>query len=258
MSLKEKTIDKSIPVPLYYQLKQHLHEYIRNCHVGDAIPTETQLCDHFEVSRPTVRQAIAELVTEGFLTRSKGKGTFVTKPKVSRDFLLALQSFNQEMLDTGRTPSTRVLDLSTTAADDAIAGKLQITPGDPVFFLRRLRSADGKPIMVVNSFLPAARVPGFDSHDFTRVGLHWLLINTYKLDLTQAVRSFEAVAVPATEATLLDIKPGHPGQFVESLYFTQDDTPIEFSIAWYRGDYSRFTFELRASDMLHTSNMNGR
>ncbi len=258
MSLKEKSIDKGIPVPLYYQLKLHLHEHIKSCRIGDAIPTETELCDHFEVSRPTVRQAITELVTEGYLTRSKGKGTFVTKPKVSRDFLLAMQSFNQEMIDTGRRPSTRVLALSTTAADDAIADKLQIAAGDPVFFLRRLRSADGKPIMVVNSFLTAARVPGFDSHDFGRVGLHSLLINTYNLELVRARRSFEAVAVPVTEAPLLDIKPGRPGQYVESLYFTQDNTPIEFSIAWYRGDYSRFTFELRASDMQHASSTNGQ
>ncbi len=246
MSLDKNAIDKSIPIPLYYQLKQHLREYISKRNVGDPIPTENELCAHFDISRPTVRQAIAELVTEGYLVRSKGKGTFVTKPKVQRDFRLALSSFNQEMREKGVNPSTQVLDLFKTSADDAVAEKLNIQTGEDVFFLRRLRSADLQPLMVVNSFLPCKLVPGFDTCDFTREALHVLLSEAYNFNLTLMRRSIEAVAAPKEVATLLKIKQGSPVQRTETIVYTDQNIPIEFTLGWYRGDHSRFTIELRA------------
>ncbi|WP_321992415.1 GntR family transcriptional regulator [Marispirochaeta aestuarii] len=246
MRLDRSAINKSIPIPLYYQLKQHLRDYIDTCRVGDPIPTENELCTHFEISRPTVRQAITELVTEGYLVRSKGKGTFVTKPKVQRDFRLALSSFNREMRDKGVSPSTRVLDLYQTKADTAVAEKLGLQSGDTVFFLRRLRSADRQPLMIVNTFLPAGLVPGFDSHDFSQVALHTLLSETYAFELALMRRSIEAIAAPKEAATLLEIKPGSPVQYTETIVYTDHDIPIEFSLGWYRGDHSRFTLEVRA------------
>lgn len=246
MSLKEKVVDKSIPVPLYYQLKQHLRDHIKNCRIGDPIPTETELCEHFEVSRPTVRQAVIELVNEGYLTRSKGKGTFVTKPKVQRDFLRVLQSFNQEMQNYGLVPSTRVIELCRVSADAAVAEKLTIKPGSEAYFLRRVRSADRQPVMVVNSFLPTKRVSALESHDLSVVGLHSLLTETYGYQLARAVRTVEAIMAPKAEAELLDVVPGSPLLYVETVVYTEDDVPIEFSNGWYRGDHSRFTFELRS------------
>lgn len=246
MSFAEKAVDKTIPIPLYYQLKQHLREYITGRKVGDPIPTESELCEHFEVSRPTVRQAIAELVTEGYLTRSKGKGTFVTKPKVQRDFILVLRSFNQEMLERGIIPSTRVLDLSKTVADESVATKLQIETGSDVIFMRRLRSTDQQPLMIVNSFLPCAMVPDFEKYDLEHESLHVLLTDSYGYTLSRAERTVEAIGAPEPEARLLEIDPGSPVQFIDTVVYADNDVPIESSTAWYRGDSSRFTFELRS------------
>ena len=244
MSLNEKRVDKTIPIPLYYQLKQHLKEHIDHCQVGDAIPTENELCEQFDVSRTTVRQAIAELVTEGHLVRSTGKGTFVTKPKVQRDFVHALQSFNQEMRNHGHTPGTRVLSFLSVKANETVAGHLKINEGDEVIFLRRLRSADDKPVMIVNTFLPAAYVPGFLDRDLTTNGLHDTLRDVYGLDLVRGIRAVEAIAAPEQEAELLQISKGAPVQYIESTFFTDTDLAVEFSTAWYRGDHSRFVIEL--------------
>ena len=76
--LKNKNIDKSIPVPLYYQLKEILLEYIKNPNNCGCLPTEIEICKHYDISRPTVRQAINELVTDGYLERVKGKGIKIT------------------------------------------------------------------------------------------------------------------------------------------------------------------------------------
>ena len=76
------TLHKDIPVPLYYQLKLQLLADIQEgrLHVGDMIPPECEISKVLHVSRPTVRQALTELVAEGHLVRFKGKGTFVSEP----------------------------------------------------------------------------------------------------------------------------------------------------------------------------------
>ena len=111
------TLHKDIPVPLYYQLKLQILADIREgrLKVGDMIQPECDLCRQLGVSRPTVRQAMSELVAEGHLTRRKGKGTFVALPAtrpVDARFFQGLQSFHDEMIQKGLVPSTEVLELS--------------------------------------------------------------------------------------------------------------------------------------------------
>lgn len=249
MSMTEKRINKNIPVPLYYQLKEILREHIRASAIDDPIPTESELCEQFEVSRPTVRQAITELVSEGYLRRSKGKGTFVTQPKVRRDFMIALESFNSEMRGRGIVPKTKVLALAITEADQVAGEKLMISQGDPVVFLRRLRYADDRPLMVVNSFLPYDRFPGFENFDFETKSLHSAIEKHYLMTLSRAVRSIEAIACNSEQALHLEIEPGTPVQYLETLVYTTDNLPVEFSLAWYRGDRSRFTVELGRTEL---------
>lgn len=104
-----RSLNKNIPIPLYYQLKTILLEYIREQHpdVDEPIPTEVEISEYFGISRPTVRQAINELVVEGYLYRIKAKGTFLAKPKITQDFLLTLDSFNNEMRKRGLYPPRR-------------------------------------------------------------------------------------------------------------------------------------------------------
>lgn len=250
--LDKKKINKNTPVPLYYQLKEILREFIRNSSVDDPIPTESELCEQFEVSRPTVRQAINELVSEGYLRRNKGKGTFVTQPKVRRDFLLALESFNTEMRRRGIKPTTRVLALEITEPDQLVQEKLMLNQNDPVVFLRRLRFADGQPLMIVNSFLPYARFPGFENFDFETISLHSAIEKNYPVKLHRALRSIEAIACSPEEALHLDIEPNTPVQYLETLVYATDGWPVEFSTAWYRGDRSRFTVELGRGELAQT------
>ncbi len=89
MLTKESKIDKSIPIPLYFQLKTLIMDEIKNgtYKVGNPIPTEKELSETFQISRTTVQQAITELVQEGWLYRIKSKGTFVSQPKISQDFI---------------------------------------------------------------------------------------------------------------------------------------------------------------------------
>lgn len=112
-----RSLDKLLPIPMYYQIKQMILEAIKNgtLTVGDMIPAEMEFCEFCSVSRPTVRQALSELVSEGYLTRLKGKGTYVSRPKIQAMFFNRLLSFNEEMKERGLTPSTRVLALKSSS-----------------------------------------------------------------------------------------------------------------------------------------------
>lgn len=249
MNLTDKAIDKSVPIPLYYQVKTHLRDYIAQCADGDAIPTEVELCQHFQVSRPTVRQAINELVVEGALRRSKGKGTFVSREKVQRDFLLTFETFDKEILDRGRTPETRILSVESTDASDKVADSLSIASREKVYVLQRLRLTNGTPLSYVMSYLPAELVPDFDAYPNSLKALHKTLEEHYDYRLTRATRAIEAIPATQAIADILDMEVGSPVQYIETTVFIENHRCIEFSTAWYRGDQSRFSIELHRSHL---------
>lgn len=242
-----KSLNKEIPVPLYYQLKEILLEYIRE-HPKDLeepLPTELELSSHFNISRPTVRQALNELVFEGYLYRTKGKGTFISKPKIKQDFLLTLDSFNNEMRKKGFTPSTKLIESKIIKSDEKVSKALDLTVGSNVLELRRIRFTDQEPIVVVVTYIPFQKCPGLIEKNLENDSLYEILEKEYGLIISRAVRNLESVAAGQYEAQLLGIKKGAPIQFFESITYLIDGAPIEYSLAKYRGDRNKFTFELR-------------
>ncbi|REK71211.1 GntR family transcriptional regulator [Paenibacillus paeoniae] len=243
--LFSKKLNKDIPVPYYYQLKEILLEYIvEKPDNNNQIPTEIELSEHFGISRPTVRQAINELVFEGYLTRQKGKGTFITKTKINQSFLQVLESFNHEMVRKGLTPTTKVIGLKVMEADSSIAEMLKIAVNDQVIQLRRLRFANDEPIVYVITYLPYEKCQAIMDKDFQRESLYDLLSKECGFELLKAVRKLEAVLAGEYESQILEIEKGTPIQFIKSVTYLADETPIEYSLAKYRGDRSQFTFEL--------------
>ena len=95
---KQFTISKASPVPLYFQLKTQLVELLKQgiFQAGDKLPTEAEFCELLDISRPTVRQAFSELINEGYITRHKAKGTFVSRPKIEGYFFPKLGSFDED------------------------------------------------------------------------------------------------------------------------------------------------------------------
>jgi GntR family transcriptional regulator len=244
--LFNKSLNKDVPIPYYYQLKEILLDYITNHHDGQnrPIPTEMEMSAHFDISRPTVRQAINELVVEGYLTRQKGKGTFITKPKIKQSFLQVLESFNQEMFKKGLEPSTKVLGLDVIPCDEKTGEALGIPGGSRVIQLRRLRYANQEPIVYVVTYLSYERCRPILDKNLEYESLYEILRQECGLSLLKAVRSLEAVIAGEYEARILGIEKGAPIQFIKSVTYLTDESPIEYSLAKYRGDRSQFTFEL--------------
>lgn len=240
-----RRIRKDLPIPLYYQLKEILLEHIEHAHPGEALPTETELCEQFNISRPTVRQAMSELVNEGYVRRRKGKGTIVARPRIRQDFLQVLESFNSEMSRKGFVPATRSLTCELRNADDQVASTLQISAGATIIFLERLRFADDEPIVYVQTSLPHHLLEGLEKRNFERHSLYETIEQEYGYTIDHAVRTLEADLARTPLADLLQVPEGAPIQFIETVAYLSDDTPVEYSRAHYRGDRNKFTYTLR-------------
>ena len=238
-------LQKDTPLPLYYQIKQALLTAIQHggLQPGAAVPGEQELCQFYGVSRPTVRQAMSELAAEGYLERHKGRGTFVAHPKINARFLNKLQGFNEEMEQRGLTPSTRVLRFEQVLRPD-IAARLGLAPGDALYCLERVRSAGAEPVVLVETYFPCARFDTLASVDFTQESLYAAMASRCDVVVSRAVREIEAVVANAREVSLLGLAHGSAVCLVKSVAYDAQDTAVEYSIARYRGDRTKFSVEL--------------
>lgn len=210
---------------------------------GQLIPKECELTEIYQVSRPTVRQAIQQLVNDGYLERRKRRGTIVKQQKISQEFTHIIESYDSEMNRKGLHPKTKVLTFKLDKANADIANNLQINEYEDVYKLVRLRYAESKPVVLVTTYLPAKLLPNFINNDFTQEKLYSVL---QKMDfpILQIRRKLEVLKADETTSDLLDIEAGDPIFYFHSIAFTSDRIPIEYSISKYRGDINSFVFEL--------------
>ena len=242
MILQENKINKNIPIPLYYQLKELIMQEIENENYkgGSMIPTEKEISDFYKISRTTVRQAITELVQEGWLYRVKSKGTFVSTKRLNQDFAQNLESFDDRIRRSGAVPSTEVLEFRTDYATKVVAEKLRIPEKSRVIYLFRKRFADGKPIVLIETYLPYEDCSFLMNKDLGKESLYKNLSVSEETEIYCVKRIVEAVEANANDTRLMGITRGKPIQFFETIGYNVFGKPIEYSLAHYRGDSSRF------------------
>jgi GntR family transcriptional regulator len=216
---------------------------------GDRLPTEHDLAEWFGVSRMTLRHALAALARRGLVTRTVGRhgGTFVAAPKLEQD-LTTLAGFSEQLRRHGMVAGARVLNASQRPAGPAAAAALQIGDGDPVYEVRRIRLADGRPIVLERSLFPAARFPGMLECRLDG-SLYELLEVRYGLRPYRARESLEPVTAGVREAEALEVAEGDPLMLVERTAYARSGEPLEFARDLFRGDRTRvvvWTSELAA------------
>lgn len=242
MFLENKELDKHVPIPLYFQLKELIVEEIKSglYPVDSLIPTEKELSERFDISRTTVRQAITELVQEGWLYRIKSKGTFIARQKIKQDFLQRLETFREQMKRIGLEPSTEVLDFKVAKASHEVAENLEIEEGEQVIYLFRRRFGDREPVVTVETYLPYGKCAFIKDQDFERVSLYDVLSAREETRIFSAKRLVEAVEANNSDVQYLHVRKGSPIQLVHTVSVNKADTALEYSIARYRGDASSF------------------
>jgi len=241
-------IDTESDVPLYHQMKESLREAIedRALEPEDMLPSERELSKLYGVSRPTVRQAVHELVQEGSLRRVAGIGTFVGKPKVVQVFPTVL-GFSARMRQEGHATINRVLRQQKEQASPSVARRLHIPEGTPVMRLARLRIVDNEPLMIETSFLPLERFPDLLNDDFAIRSLYDVISARYGVTVSELDQTLEPVLMTEYEAGLLESSAGSPAMLLEVVAYDRQDDPFEFSKAIVRGDKCQYGFRMRPS-----------
>jgi GntR family transcriptional regulator len=242
------SIDKNSFTPIYAQIEAQLLEMIRSgrLQAGDLLPSEEQLSRIFGISRMTARQALLALKNKGLASRQKGKGTFVTQPKMEKD-IAHLSGFSAEMRTLGMKPSSRVLRSETIPASEEVATRLAIRPEEPIFRLCRLRLADNVPLAIEEICLSAARFPGIHKIDFSRHSLYQTLHERYEVRFGVADETLEARAAGKHEAELLEVAPRSSLLVISRVLWSVDGEPIEAANSSYRGDRYRAVLRIPAS-----------
>jgi DNA-binding GntR family transcriptional regulator len=227
-------IDRSSPVPLYFQISRRLEEAVDNGDLvpGERLPNEVDLAESLAVSRPTMRQALEHLVEKGMLTRKRGVGTQVSNAQVRRR--VALTSLFDDLAAAGRTPETKVLVLNPAAVDRQAARALGVPADAPLVFCERVRLADRRPLAIMRNWLPS-RFDDITAADLEEFGLYQLLAQR---NARPAVAKQRITAVPAStvQARLLDAKPNAPLISMQRTAFDSAGHAVEYADHVYRAD----------------------
>lgn len=245
-------IVKKGPLPRYYQLKEIMREKIRagEWKSGDLIPSERELGEQYGISRMTARQAITELVNEGLFYREQGKGTFVSRHKITQQ-LINLTGFTEDMKARGQRPGSRVVSAQMIPADEVLAERLRIKPGQMVFCLQRLRLADDEPLAIEISNLSFMGCERLLEEDLEKNSLYRLLEDKYGQTLLEAEQELEAGLIGPDEAQLLQVSTGSAALFIRRTTYTERDHPIEYAKSVYCGNKYVFFAQMKREQLVH-------
>lgn len=225
--------------PLYKQLIQKIRNDIANgvYPVHSRIPSEQELCETYQVSRVTVRKALAELTQEGLLNRHQGKGTFVGVPRICKD-LKDVNSFHNACRLMGCEPGTRVLHAQMVHTEEEDRRDL-LEEGDQVVEIVRLRMADDMPVMLETNRFPAAYAYLLDE-DLS--GSLYGVLEEHGVETSQAIHEISMSYATPAQAKQLDVAPGGALLQLREVIYDQHHQPLHTSRQFIRGD--RFTFRI--------------
>lgn len=229
-------------VPKYYRVKGEILSLIAEAPPGTPVPTERELATRFATSRTTVRQALAELVVDGRLERTQGRGTFVAQPKLMQ--VRQLTSFSQDLSSEGWRPGSVVLDISEQPADGGLCDRLGVAAGTPVHRVERLRTAADEPIAHEIAYLPGPH-PGLAEELATRGSLYVTLKEVYGVLLDMVEDTVETALADPEQAQLLGCDTGLPMLLIHRTAWDVDGRLVEWTRSVFRGDRFRFVARQR-------------
>jgi GntR family transcriptional regulator len=244
--LPDLDIDRTSPVPFYFQLAEALEQEIVSgrWEPGVRVPSEPELGDRFRLSRTTIRQALGRLEQRGLINRIKGQGTFVQRAQPGLWLLQSSEGFFQEEVDRlGRTVTSRILRAEHGPLPDWACQELELPAGSHGATLERLRAVDGQVALFVVNCLPdhvaeaALAVQNPNESLYRRLGERAGIVPH------GGRRTLEAIAARSRVAELLELRPGAPVAFIESVAWDENLKPFDTYRAWLRTDRTRIDIQ---------------
>lgn len=242
--LPDLVLDRDSTVPLYAQVASQIESAIARGVLapGARLDTEVQLATRLGLSRPTLRQALQDLVDKGLLVRRRGVGTQVVRASIKRP--VRLSSLYDDLAASGREPSTVVLTHEVIPADAAVAERLAMPAGERVLHLRRQRFADGHPLALMTNYLPADLAP-WSAEELAASGLYSLL-RAAGIRICVASQRMGARLATAAEGRLLAERRGAALLTMERVGYDNSGRAVEFGASLYGA--STYSFELMLVD----------
>lgn len=238
--LPDLVIDRASPIPLYFQVAQHLERLIESGGYppGTRLENEIALADQLGLSRPTMRRAIQYLVDRGLLVRKRGVGTQVVQPKVRRP--VELSSLHDDLLAAGRKPLTRVLWFRVEAPTEMAAEALGVPLDSEVYTFERLRMTEDEPLSIMRNWVPRGIIE-IDADVLAERGLYEVF-RAAGISLKIATQTIGGRAAKAAEARLLDERAGAALLTMTRTTYDETGRAVEYGSHLYRA--SRYSFEL--------------
>jgi GntR family transcriptional regulator len=230
---------------LHHQVKEDLLLKLRSgvWQPGREIPPEPALCTHYGVSRGTLRRAIGDLVNEGYFERFRGRGTFVSQPKLESGLAGSFGRFT--VVGPSLEPGGRVLFCRKERAQESVASVLRIRSGTEIWRLERVRFAGERRAALQASYLPCRLYPDLDRQPLASRFLLDIIGAAYGVPLVRAVEYVDPTRADAYAAKHLGVKLGTPLFRVERTTYTGDERIAEYRQSVLRGDIFRYRNEFR-------------
>ncbi|EHB58356.1 transcriptional regulator, GntR family with UTRA sensor domain [Mycolicibacterium rhodesiae JS60] len=206
---------------------------------GDKLPSEVEIAGALGVSRMTLRQALAAIEAKGLIRRSRGRfgGNFVETPRLEFDHI-GLPGFTEQLRRLDLAAGARVIRALTRQPTANIRHALQLKSGAPVHEIIRIRSANNTPVLLEETYLPAARFPRLLTADLTG-SVYTLMAEDFGTPVFSADEHIEATAASESSAELLEVAVGDPLLVVTRTAYDRNGVPVEFSHDFFRSDRTR-------------------
>ncbi len=233
-------INKSIPIPLYYQLKEILIGYIKIKEKETALPTEEELCQLYQISRPTVRQAMKELELSGLIYRLKGKGSFIAESKIEQEFALQFEGFEERMRRLSFSVHTEITEFDIKNANETEAKNLQLELHTPIYKIRGTKYANGLAMVVFLTYLPCHLFPNLSKKMCEDYSQFELITKLFNHTVVSYQKTIEIKTISEYEAKIFDVKKESPVQYIDTISYNPEKIPLEFTMERYRSDKNKF------------------
>lgn len=235
-------LDRSGPIPLYFQIATGIESAILDGRLppGSRLENELAIGERLGLSRPTVRRAIQDLVDKGLLVRRRGIGTQVVHGQVTRK--VELTSLYEDLVGDNRAPTTEVLAHDVINADARVADRLGVDVDSPVLHLKRIRSADGVPLAILENYLPE-EFTSIAEADLTQHGLYQVLRGR-GVSIRVARQNIGARRATSTESHLLQIDKHEPVLTMDRAAYDDSGRAVEYGHHAYRPDLYSFAITL--------------
>ncbi len=223
-------------IALYYKIKLYLENKIDSGELkeGDQIPTEMELSKFFNVSRVTVRQAIAELVQDKKIVKKRGQGTFVSEKIIELD---SVKIYFPEELGSYH----KLVSYSYEKASKPLEEVLNLKPHEEVLKFYRVRYFKDSPTVLEKSYIKKGRFIGIEKEDLSDK-IYKIIEQVYHTKLISQKTTIEPVIITSEEAELLKTTKGSPALLLSKIVYTYKSDPIIYTKSLLKGDTCKLLF----------------